>query len=211
MVISTVLISWLIFKHHQLIPSRWQLVIETIYDHFLVLVKDSLSKKGQQYLPFILTLFLFIGWINILGLFPYIFTPTVHIIVTFGLSFTIIISITIIGIINFRFNYFSMLMPNGAPLVLAPLLVLIETVSYVARAISLGVRLAANLSAGHLLFAILASFGFQMIANQLIVLSLFPIVIMIFITILEIAVALIQAYVFCLLTTIYLGDTLTLH
>jgi F-type H+-transporting ATPase subunit a len=104
-----------------------------------------------------------------------------------------------------------MLMPSGAPLLLAPLLVLIETVSYVARAISLGVRLAANLSAGHLLFAILASFGFQMVVNQMYLLSLFPVLIMVFITMLEMAVALIQAYVFCLLTTIYLGDTLALH
>ena len=93
-------------------------------------------------------------------------------------------------------------MPSGAPLVLAPLLVLIETVSYFSRAISLGVRLAANLSAGHLLFAILASFG---------VIFKSAIVIMVFITLLEIAVAIIQAYVFCLLTTIYLADTLVLH
>jgi len=102
-------------------------------------------------------------------------------------------------------------MPQGAPIFLAPLLVLIETASYISRAVSLGVRLAANLSAGHLLFAILASFGFQMIANSYFLLSIFPIAIMIFITILEIAVAMIQAYVFCLLTSIYLEDTLKAH
>lgn len=101
-------------------------------------------------------------------------------------------------------------MPDGAPLGLAPLLVLIETVSYISRAISLGVRLAANLSAGHLLFAILAGFSFSMLtAGGLI--SLFPLLIMVFITLLEMAVAVIQAYVFCLLTTIYLADTIVLH
>jgi F-type H+-transporting ATPase subunit a len=101
-------------------------------------------------------------------------------------------------------------MPGGAPLGLAPLLVLIETVSYMSRAISLGVRLAANLSAGHLLFAILAGFGF----NLLLVSGLagfLPLLIMVFITLLEVAVAVIQAYVFCLLTTVYLADTIVLH
>ena len=101
-------------------------------------------------------------------------------------------------------------MPGGAPLGLAPLLVLIETVSYMSRAISLGVRLAANLSAGHLLFAILAGFGFNLLMVNGFV-GVFPLLIMVFITLLEVAVAVIQAYVFCLLTTIYLADTIVLH
>jgi F-type H+-transporting ATPase subunit a len=133
---------------------------------------------------------------------PYVFTPTTHIIVTLGFSFSIIVGITFSGLLRFKKDFFSILMPSGAPLVLAPLLVLIETVSYFSRAISLGVRLAANLSAGHLLFAILAGFG---------VIFKSAIVIMVFITLLEIAVAIIQAYVFCLLITIYLADTLVLH
>ena len=99
----------------------------------------------------------------------------------------------------------------GAPLILAPLLVLIETVSYITRVISLGLRLAANISAGHLLFAILSGFAFNMLSNGLVILSLFPMLIMVFITLLEMMVAVIQAYVFCLLTTIYLGDTIALH
>ena len=144
-------------------------------------------------------------------MFPYVFTVGTHIIVTFGLSLSILIVVTILGIKNFKADFFSMLMPQGAPMGLAPLLVLIETASYLSRAISLGVRLAANLSAGHLLFAILASFAYQMLVGDLVLLSIFPIAIMVFITILEIAVAMIQAYVFCLLTTIYLGDTINLH
>lgn len=102
-------------------------------------------------------------------------------------------------------------MPGGAPLVLAPFLVIIETISYVARAISLGVRLAANIIAGHLLFAIISGFTFNIMSNGLVVLSFFPMLIMIFITLLEMAVAVIQAYVFCLLTAIYLGETVALH
>ena len=150
-------------------------------------------------------------WLNILGLFPYVFTVATHTIITFGLSFSIVLSVTILGIKNFKSNFFSLLMPQGAPMILAPLLVLIETASYLSRALSLGLRLAANLSAGHLLFSILASFGFQMIVNNYLMLSLFPILIMVFITVLEIAVAIIQAYVFCLLTSIYLEDTIKMH
>nr|UKP87971.1 ATP synthase F0 subunit 6 [Paramuricea sp. ANT49] len=196
---------------YKLIPTRLQAIQEIVYTHFLVLVKDSTANKGTQYFTLIITLFTFIAGLNLLGLFPYVFTPTAHIVITFGLSLSILIAVTILGITQYRWNFASMMMPSGAPLLLAPLLVIIETVSYLSRAISLGVRLAANLSAGHLLFAILASFGFAMISNGMLVLSLAPILVMVFITLLEIAVALIQAYVFCLLTTIYINDTLNLH
>nr|YP_010289364.1 ATP synthase F0 subunit 6 [Muriceopsis flavida]UKP87859.1 ATP synthase F0 subunit 6 [Muriceopsis flavida] len=196
---------------YKLIPTRLQAIQEIVYTHFLVLVKESTANKGTQYFTLIVTLFTFIAGLNLLGLFPYVFTPTAHIIVTFGLSLSILIAVTILGITQYRWNFASMMMPSGAPLLLAPLLVIIETISYLSRAISLGVRLAANLSAGHLLFAILASFGFAMISNGMLVLSLAPILVMVFITLLEIAVALIQAYVFCLLTTIYISDSLNLH
>nr|YP_006883691.1 ATP synthase F0 subunit 6 [Paraminabea aldersladei]AFR60157.1 ATP synthase F0 subunit 6 [Paraminabea aldersladei] len=196
---------------YKLIPSRVQSTQEIVYTHFLGLVKDATANKGTQYFPLIITLFTFIAGLNLLGLFPYVFTPTAHIVITFGLSLSILIAVTILGITQFRWNFASMMMPSGAPLALAPALVLIETLSYISRAISLGVRLAANLSAGHLLFAILASFGFAMINNGMLVLSLGPILIMVFITLLEIAVALVQAYVFCLLTAIYINDTLNLH
>nr|UFP05314.1 ATP synthase F0 subunit 6 [Sinularia humilis] len=196
---------------YKLIPTRLQAIQEIIYTHFLGLVKDSTANKGTQYFTLIVTLFTFIAGLNLLGLFPYVFTPTAHIVVTFGLSVSILIAVTILGITQYRWNFASMMMPSGAPLLLAPLLVLIETLIYFSRALSLGVRLAANLSAGHLLFAIFASFGFAMISNGMLVLSLAPILVMVFITILEIAVALIQAYVFCLLTTIYLNDSLNLH
>lgn len=196
---------------YKLIPTRLQSIQEIVYTHFLGLVKDSTANKGVRYFTLIITLFMFIAGLNLFGLFPYVFTPTAHIIVTFGLSFSILMAVTILGIIRFRWNFASMMMPSGAPLYLAPLLVIIETISYISRAISLGVRLAANLSAGHLLFAILASFGFAMISNGMLVLSLGPILVMVFITLLEIAVALIQAYVFCLLTAIYISDTLNLH
>ncbi|BFM33934.1 ATP synthase F0 subunit 6 (mitochondrion) [Palythoa umbrosa] len=210
MMILAVVVSLLLFRGTKLIPNRWQSIMESIYSHFHGVVKDNLGAEGLKYFPFVLSLFTFIVFLNVLGLFPYVFTPTVHIVVTLGLSFSIVIGVTLGGLWKFKWNFLSILMPDGAPLALAPLLVMIETVSYVSRAISLGVRLAANLSAGHLLFAILAGFGFNMLIAGTF-LSLFPLLIMVFITLLEMAVAVIQAYVFCLLTVIYLGDTIALH
>lgn len=175
------------------------------------IVQENLGMAGQKFFPFVMCLFLFLVMLNVLGLFPYVFTPTAHIVMTFGLSVSIVMAVIILGLINFKGSFLSMLMPAGVPYGLAPFLVIIETLSFMVRAISLGVRLAANISAGHLLFGIIAGFAFTMSSGGLVVLSLLPIMILIFITILEIMVAVIQAYVFSLLTTIYLGDTVVLH
>jgi len=196
-----------------IVPGRWQSVIEIIYENILNMVKENIGSAGLRFFPFLFSLFLLIAVLNLVGIVPYTFTPTAHIIVTFGLSLSIWLACTILSLINFHSNFFAMFMPNGAPMVLAPFLVVIELVSYAAKAITLGVRLAANLTAGHLLFAILAGFTWKMLlAGGIIsVLSIFPMIIIPFITVLEIAVALIQAYVFCLLTTTFLNDAIHLH
>ena len=211
MMVLVITVVWLLLKGEKLIPNRWQSIMELIHSNMRSVVQDNLGKLGQKYFPFVLCLFLFIVMLNVLGLFPYVFTPTAHIVMTFGLSLSIIIAVALLGFINFKLNFLSILMPGGVPLGLAPFLVIIETLSFMIRAISLGVRLAANISAGHLLFAILSGFAFSMLSNGLVGLSIFPIMILVFITLLEIMVAVIQAYVFCLLTTIYLGDTVALH
>lgn len=208
MMVLAVTILWLLLKGDKLIPNRWQSVMELIHLNIRTVVDDNLGKRGQKYFPFVLSIFLFIVSLNILGLFPYVFTPTAQIVVTFGVSLSIVMGVTMHGFMTFKFNFLSILVPGGAPLVLAPFLVMIETIGYIARAVSLGMRLAANLTAGHLLFAIVSGFAFNMLTGAA---SVFPMLIMIFITILEMAVAVIQAYVFCLLTTIYLGDTIALH
>lgn len=150
---------------------------------------------------------------NIVGIVPYTFTPTAHIVIGLGLSVSILIGVTLIGVENYGSNYVAMMMPGGSPMVLAPFLVMIELISQLAKGVSLGVRLAANITAGHLLFAILSGFTFTMMtAGGLItVLSVFPMLIVVFITVLEMAVALIQAYVFSILTTIYINDSVHIH
>jgi len=205
---------FLFYNNHQfLVPGRWQSVLEILFLNLYSVVKDNIGKDGLKYFPFIFSLFIFIAFMNLFGIIPYTFTPTAHIVVTFGMSLSIFIGVTLIGLIQYRSDYFSMFMPAGSPLGLAPFLVIIEFVSHCAKAISLGVRLAANLTAGHLLFAILSGFTWKMFlaGGLLAVASLFPFAIVVFITVLEMAVALIQAYVFCLLTTIYINDSIHLH
>lgn len=205
----------MVIEKGYLVPTRWQSVIEIVYETIHSMVKENIgtSEENTRFFPFIFVLFVFLALMNMFGLVPYTFTPTSHIMVTFGLSLSIFIGCTIIGLKTFKLDYFAMFMPAGSPLWLAPFLVIIEFVSHCAKAISLGVRLAANITAGHLLFAILSGFTWNMLtAGGLIsILSLFPLFIVLFITILEMAVAVIQAYVFCLLTTIYINDSVHLH
>jgi ATP synthase subunit 6 len=214
--IALILINSLIqnnVKKGYIIPGRWQSVIELIFETVYNMIKDNIGSVGAKYFPFIFTLFMLIATLNIVGIVPYTFSPTAHIAITFGMSLSIWLACTILGFKIYGSDYLSMFMPSGSPIGLAPFLVIIEIVSYVAKAITLGVRLAANLTAGHLLFAILAGFTWKMlIAGGLIsILSIFPMLIVIFITILEIGVALIQAYVFSLLTIIFLNDAVHLH
>jgi len=121
-------------------------------------VKDNIGSDGEKFFAFIFSLFIFIATINIFGLIPYSFSPTSHFAVTFGLSISIFIAVLFIGIVNNRLDYLSMFMPGGAPLVLGPFLILVELISHFAKPLSLGLRLAANITAGHLLFAIISSF-----------------------------------------------------
>jgi len=196
-----------------LVPSRWQSVLEISYDSAFSMVKENIGAKGARFFPFIFVLFVFLALMNIYGLVPYVFTPTSHIVITFGLSLSIFIAITVLGLATWKLDYFSMFLPSGCPLWLAPFLIIIEFVSHCAKALSLGVRLAANITAGHLLFAILSGFTFNlfMAGGLFTLVSLFPFAIVLFITVLEMVVALIQAYVFCLLTTIYINDSIHLH
>nr|YP_009582139.1 ATP synthase F0 subunit 6 [Polyplacotoma mediterranea]QBK82175.1 ATP synthase F0 subunit 6 [Polyplacotoma mediterranea] len=203
----------------KIVPNRIVVGLEIIYDHFNTVLLDNLgyyengtnNKKRGGYLAFVLSLFFIILFCNGLGLYPYVFTPTVHIIITLGISVSIIIGITITCCIVHGLNFVSMLMPQGAPLALAPLLTIIETLSYISRAISLGVRLAANISSGHLLFSIIASFLPMALAAGMLGSALVPLTILFLVTVLEMAVAIIQAYVFTLLTIVYLRDTVELH
>jgi len=212
LILLGVIVLWVVIGNNQnIIPSRLQSVLEIIIDHWFTVIKENLGEKYTYYVLPLLSLFLFILGINLLGFFLYTFPPTTHISLTFGMAFSVWIGVMILGFYSFKSSFFSMFMPVGAPLGLSPLLVVIEIASNISRPIALGMRLAANLTAGHILLAILADFTCKLLFYSFSLINLFPMFIIMFMTGLEIGVLVIQAYVFCLLSMIYLKDSLILH
>ena len=195
----------------KLVPSKWSIALESLYASIHSMVREQLGI--EIYLPFIYSIFFFILIANLTGNVPYSFTITTSIMVSIGLSFTILIAVTILGLSIHKLHFFSYFVPSGTPLALVPLLVLIEMVSYLARAFSLGIRLFANVVAGHTLMKILATFLYQMFSAGMIVfvLTLIPFVLFLAIMGLELAVSFIQAYVFTILTCSYIKDAVNLH
>ena len=196
-----------------LIPTPWQSFIEMVYEFVVSLVSEQIGEKGKQYFPMLFTLFTFLLCSNLIGMIPYSFTTTSHFVVTFGLSVSVFIAVTIIGFQIHGLHFFSFLLPPGAPLVLAPFLVVIELVSYGFRAISLGVRLFANMMAGHTLVKILSGFAWSMLSlgGVLKLAAGIPFAVVFALMFLEVGVACLQAYVFTILTCIYLNDAIHLH
>lgn len=211
LIIRIIILILITTTNNKILPTRNSIIIQTLYNIRNNLTKEHILRKHKTNIPIIFTIFTILATINLTGLLPYVFTPTSHIIITFRLSLTIIIKTTIRAIIAHKRKFFRILTPNNAPLSLAPFLVLIETTRYITRAISLGVRLAANISAGHLLLTILSKFTLNIILTRNILLRIIPVIALFLIRLLEIMVAIIQAYVFTLLTTIYLSDTIKLH
>lgn len=197
----------------RLIPSRWQSFVEMLYEFILTLVNENIGPKGQRYFPLLFTLFVFILFANLIGMVPYSFTVTSHIIVTFGLALSMFVGITILGLITFRTHFFSLFFPQGAPLALSPLIVGIEIVSYLSRPVSLSIRLCVNMMAGHALLKIIAGFAWTMLSLEglLALTGLIPMVILVALMGLEVGIACLQAYVFTVLLSIYINEALHLH
>jgi F-type H+-transporting ATPase subunit a len=200
-------------NERQLVPSRWSIGLESSYASLHGMVKEQIGSANEVYLPFIYSLFFFIILANLSGNVPYSFTVTTSIIVAMGLSFTVFFGVTILGLYRHGVHFFSFFVPAGTPLGLVPLLVLIELISYLARAFSLGVRLFANMVAGHTLLKILSGMLWPILTSSIVMffVSLLPMMIFIALVGLEIAVSFIQAYVFVILTCSYLKDAIYLH
>jgi len=209
--ICVILMYMIITCHNYVIPTRFQAIIEIIFDHWSIVIEENLGEKNNYYVFPLVSLFMFILGINLLGFFTYTFPPTTHITLTFGMAFSVWIGVMLLGFKKFKISFLSIFMPTGAPIGLSPLLVIIEIASNISRPIALGMRLAANLTAGHILLAILADFGCKLLFYSFSLINLFPILIIMFMTILEVGVLVIQAYVFCLLSMIYLRDSIILH
>jgi len=197
----------------KLIPSKWSISLESSFASLSSMVREQVGSHNEIYLPFIYSLFFFILFGNLISNVPYSFAVTASGVVSLGLSFTIFIGVTILALSIHGIKFFSFFVPAGTPLALVPLLVLIEVVSYLARAVSLGVRLFANIVAGHTLLKILSTYLFKLFSGSLIVavITLIPFAIFLALIGLEIAVSLIQAFVFTLLVCSYLKDAIELH
>ena len=196
------------------IPNSWSLSQESIYSTIYSIVINQINAyKGQMFFPFMSALFIYILINNLVGMVPYSFAPTSHFILTFSISFTVVIGATILGFYLHDLKFFSLFVPSGCPLGLLPLLVLIEFISYLARNVSLGLRLAANILSGHMLLNILAGFTYNIMTSGILFffLGLIPLLFIIAFSGLEIGIAFIQAQVFVVLSSSYIKDALDLH
>ena len=194
-------------RRSAIIPGRWQVAVELSYEFIAGLLKDTAGAEGRKYFPIIFTLFMFVLLGNLLGMVPYSFTFTSHIIVTFGMAFTIFIGVTILGFAKHGMHFFTFFAPPGTPVVMLPLLVPIEIISYLSRPISLSVRLFANMLAGHTLIKVIAGF----IPVLGVAFGVLPLALVVALTGLEILIAFLQAYVFAILTCPYLNDAIHVH
>ena len=194
-------------KQKNIIPGRLQLIAELFYNFIAKMISDTAGSKAKPYFPFIFTLFMFVLFCNMVGMLPYSFTVTSHIIVTLAFAMFIFIGVTILGFVIHGFKYLKIFVPSGVPMVLLPIIMIIEIISYLSRPVSLSVRLFANMMAGHTMLKVFGGFviSLGLVAGWL------PLTFSVALTGLEILVAFLQAYVFAILTCIYLNDALNLH
>jgi F-type H+-transporting ATPase subunit a len=194
-----------------MVPGRWQSMSESMYEFVGGLIKENVGDEGRKYFPFIFTLFMFTLFGNMLGLVPGSFTFTSHIIVTLVMATFVFVMVTIVGLLKHGLHFFSFFVPTGAPVWLYPLMIPIEIISYLSRPVSMGVRLFANMMAGHTMLKVFAGFVFGIGTLTFGVGSILPIALMVALTGFEVLVAFLQAYVFTVLTCLYLNDSLHLH
>ncbi len=209
MVLTSVAVYWLIVlgtRHHAMVPGRLQSVVEMAYEFIAGLIRENAGKEGMRFFPLVFTLFMFILMGNMLGMIPGSFTWTSHIIVTFFMAVCVWIGVTAYGFYMHGVKFLGFFVPQGAPVYMIPLLVPIEILSYCVRPISLSVRLFVNMMAGHAMMKVFAGFIIAMG-----VFGIFPLAVSVALTGFEIAVAFLQAYIFTVLTCIYLHDAIHMH
>ena len=205
--ISILLILFAGSKNRSLVPSKIQLIAEMSYAFIAKMISETAGSKAKPFFPFIFCLFMFVLFCNMIGMLPYSFTVTSHIIVTFVLAAIVFVGVTVIGFIKHGIGYVKIFVPSGVPVLLLPLIIVIEIISYLSRPVSLSVRLFANMMAGHTMLKVFGGFvvSLGLLGGWL------PLSFTVALTGLEILIAFLQAYVFAILTCIYLNDALNLH
>ena len=216
MVVAGALVLALLYigmRPRAMVPGRLQAAAEMGYETILSMCTETIGEEGRKFFPFVFTLFFFILFGNLLGVFPYFFTFTSHIMVTLALSLLVFILVTVVGLREHGLHWFSYFVPQGIPVALAPLMVLIEVISYLSRIISLSVRLFANMMAGHVMLEVFGAFIVMLLAGGglLLVPAALSFGVNTILIGFELLVATLQAYVFAVLTCIYLHDAVHLH
>ncbi|PWL18086.1 F0F1 ATP synthase subunit A [Falsochrobactrum shanghaiense] len=197
-------------RRRAIIPGRWQSSAEMLYEFVSKTLRDNAGEKGMKFFPLVFSLFMFILAANLIGMFPYAFTVTSQIIVTFALAMLVFFTVTIYGIVRHGLRFFRLFMPSGVPIALAPLIVPIEIMSFLSRPISHSVRLFSVMLAGHITLKVFAGFvvGLGSLGTLGLFSAILPLAMTVALTALEILMAVIQAYVFAMLTCMYLNDAL---
>jgi F-type H+-transporting ATPase subunit a len=196
-------------RSRALVPSRWQSMAELSYEFVANTVRQSAGTEGMKFFPLVFSLFMFVLIANLVGLIPYTFTVTSHIIVTFVLAMLVFLTVIVYGLMAHGTHFFHLFVPSGVPGYVLPLVVVIEVISFLSRPISLSVRLFANMLAGHIALKIFAGFVASLLgAGIWAIFAPLPLALAVGLTALELLVAFLQAYVFTILTCIYLNDAL---
>jgi F-type H+-transporting ATPase subunit a len=213
MVLTVVLASGLLLigtAKRSLVPGRWQSVSELLFEFVAKTLRENAGQQGMQFFPLVFSLFMFILVANLIGMFPFAFTVTSHIIVTFALAMIVFGTVTMYGLVKHGFGFFRLFMPAGIPMVLAPIIIPIEVISYMSRPISHSVRLFAVMLAGHITLKVFAGFVASMtdLGTLGMIGAILPLAMTVALTALEMLMSVIQAYVFTMLTCMYLNDAL---
>jgi F-type H+-transporting ATPase subunit a len=216
MVAGAVLVLALLYygsKPRAVVPGRLQAAAELAHDFVYRMATDQIGHEGRRFFPFVFTLFFFVLMGNLLGLIPFMFTYTSHIAVTAALAIMVIVLVTIVALAEHVLKFFTYFFPDGAPVLLAPLIVPIEIISYLSRPVSLSIRLFANMVAGHVMFAVFATFIVMLGSIGVVGMlgAAGPLALNVVLMGFELLVAALQAYVFAILTCIYLHDAVHLH
>ena len=211
-VIASALLMIVAMRPQAVIPGRWQMLAETSYNLVANLVREAAGEQAKPFFPFIFSIFIFMFFCNLLGLIPYTFPVTAHIIINFSLAIFLFLVITITGFVKHGTHFLHLFVPQGVPKVMLPLMVVIEMFSFMVRPFSLSIRLFANMLAGHLLLIVFGSLtAGLMAAGWLAGLSVLPLALNIAITGFEFFIAFLQAYIFTILAAVYLRDALEMH
>ncbi len=211
-IVSTTFLS-LAMRRHAMVPGRLQMAAELLYEFIGKMVGENIGKYGKQYFPMIFTVFIFVLMGNVLGLVPYSFTYTSHLIVTGALALMIFLMVIAFGLYNHGTHFFSLFLPPNVPWWLIPFIIPIEIISFFVRPLTLSVRLFANMMAGHIVLKVVASFAVAAagMGGAFTLLGVFPVLVNTAMLLFECLVAFVQAYVFAILACVYLKDSVELH